>query len=534
KVLISTGSPSDTNVHLTYYIGDIHVFPDYYPTSTSISPYDTLLSGDVEFLFREKIQVKEKLLLNSIYLKKGELYSQQNYDDTNKKLGSLGIYKFVSIRFSKNPDNPRLLDFFIYLTPNKKNVLGFDFELNTANGNALGTGVSLNFRNRNFLRGAETFSVNIESGVEWAVNNPNITGINTVDLGLQFGLVLPKWVVPFQLKRNPQNAAQSIVNLEYNYQDRRIYYRNSIFSTSFGYDWRQSFSKRHIINPLSINFIRINEIRDSFQVILDDNPFLQESFTDQFIMGADYSFIYTSPVFLNGDSWFFRGTAEVAGNMASILDGLIRPNDTFTPFGNDYSQYLRLEGDIRYYKAVTRRSQLASRFYTGIGIAYGNSNELPYLKQFFAGGTTSMRAWILRELGPGAYIDTLVVNNPTVQPYQAAGFKLEANIEYRFDIFSAMEGALFLDAGNIWTIREDARGQEARFSTNFLDQLAVGAGFGVRFDFSYFVVRLDMAYKIRTPFPDEKTGSHFYYADRPFRVFRGQDVSYNLAIGYPF
>ncbi|MEM7105888.1 MAG: BamA/TamA family outer membrane protein [Bacteroidota bacterium] len=521
--------PEDSAVHETYQVGDIYIFPGFYPSSKNPVPFDTLEVDEYKFLYREKMGIKTKPLMNAIFLKKGNIFKQDDIDATNKKLGNLGIYKFVSIRFSKNKDEPNQVDFFIYLTPSKKLMLGFDFEINTANASALGTSININHRNRNIFKGAEIFSIGLEGGVEFGFSESQ-TLLNTLDIGTQFSLLFPKWIVPFKIKSNPRHSPKTRLTLEYDYQDRIQYYRNSLFSASFGYEWQPRPSIRHELTPISLNFLRINEVRERFQDILDNNPFLQNSFTDQFFLGGNYSFILTTPSFKNESSIYYRANAEVAGNSIGLMDRIIQPDFPFKPFDINYSQYLKVESDFRYYKSTGRKSSLASRIFIGVGMAYGNSDEVPYVKQYFAGGTTGMRAWRLRELGPGGYIDTLTQNDPTIQFYQAADFKLEANIEYRFDIISVVEGAIFLDAGNIWTLKEDNRGIEAKLTKDFYRQIALGTGFGLRLDFSYFIIRFDLAYKLRNPFPNEK-GSYWNYSDK---VFRFRDAALNLAVGYPF
>ena len=530
KVDVSTFilQPTDTSNHETYRVGEVYIHPGYYAAVDSDAPYDTLVVDGYKFLYREKMGIRTKPILNSVFISRGELYNQDDYDATRKKLGNLGIYKFVSIRYFRNPDNPNELDFFIYLTPNKKLVLGYDFEINTSNGSALGTALSVNHSNRNIFKGGEILSINVEGGVEFGFNN-DATPLNRLDIGTQFGLLFPKWIVPFKIKTNPRHSPKTNLSLEYNFLDERLYYKNSNFSASFGYEWQPKPTIKHVFNPVSLNFLKINEIRELFQDIVDNNPFIANSFNDQFFLGGNYSFIYATP-FQNLSSTYFRTNLETTGNAISLLDRIIQPDVNFQPFNIDYSQYLKLDADFRYYRKISRRSTLATRFYIGSGFGYGNADEVPYVKQFFAGGTTSMRGWKFRELGPGAYIDTLLLN-PSIQPYQAADFKMEANAEFRFDMISYFEGAFFIDVGNIWTLSEDNRGREALFTSDFLSQLAINAGFGLRLDFSYFIIRLDLAYKLRNPYRFEDSGSHWIYANKPFNI---TDAVLNLAIGYPF
>ncbi len=533
KVDVSTYvlNPTDTTRHQQYRIGDIYIYPGYYTAKSGITSFDTLsLPGGYHFLYKEKMSIKSKALLNAMFIEKGKLFKQNDFNDTKKRLSELGIYKFVTMRYFISKEDSTTLDFTIFLTPNKKQLLGYDIDLHTDNGAALGTGLNVNYRNRNFLKGAEAFTVNLNGGVEYGFGSSNNL-FQTIDFGAQFNLYFPKWVVPFKLKNNPRRPAVSRLTLDYNFLDRRDYYRYDVFSTSFGYEWKQNKHIKHIMNPLSLDFFRILEIRSAFSSILNSNLYIQNSFTNQFILGSNYSFIYTGPVRKNGISFYYRGNFESAGNIANSFDRIIKPNQTFQPFDFDYSQYIRLDNDFRYYQKFNRRSSLAGRLFMGVGTAYNNSTEVPYVKQYFSGGTTSMRGWRLRGLGPGSFVDSVLINDPSTQPYQAGDFKLEANMEYRFDIFSVLEGAFFVDAGNIWTIKLDDRGPDAVLSSNFFKQIAIDAGVGMRLDFSYFIIRLDFAYKLRNPIPDENGNYSVYKKLSDFNPF---DARLNLAIGYPF
>ncbi len=529
----------DGGDHEIYQVGDVYIYPGFLPTADDAN-LDTLDMGGGYFFISKggKLGIKTKPILNAIFLEKGTTYSQDAYDATNMKLGNLGIYKFVSIRYNKNRLKKNELTFHIFLTPIKKQELGYSFEVYTDNINALGTGVNLNYRNRNFFKGAEVFLISVENGLEFALTREeDDTGVdrifNSIDLSGRADIYFPKFIVPFKLSRNMRNnSPKTRLSLNVDYTKRRNYYTNTLFSASYGYDWQVGKHVRHVLNPASINFLVINEIEQNFQNILDSNIYLANGFVDQFFLGGNYTFVYTGPTFRNGNSWFFKGNVDVAGNTTYLFDQIIRPNVNFEAFGNkvDYSQYARFDADLRYYNNLGRRSTFASRVTASTGFAFGNSKELgtiPYVKQYSVGGTSSVRAWKLRELGPGSYYQ----NQDTVrQAYQAGDFRLEGSIEYRFDIFSALEGALFIDAGNVWTLREDEDRPGSKLSKDFLKQIAVGFGYGLRFDFSYFVIRLDLAYKLRSPYIDPESG----FDRKAFESLRFRDATFNLAVGYPF
>ncbi len=532
--VITTILPSETGDHEKFSIGNIYIYPGFYPTIDEVGTADTIDLGNGYFFIStngELPNIKSKPILSSIFLKKGDLYTQDAYDATSRKLGALGIYKFVSIRFDKSRTEKNVLDFNILLTPIKRQEVGYDFDIYTDNGIGLGIGTGLNYKNRNLFKGAEVFVFNVDGGVEIQRSlDETDEGLdrvfNSFDFNTNTTLYFPKFIVPFKVKPSYRNfSPKTRVGIEIDYKQRRNYFTNTVFSTSFGYDWRATKRIRHILNPFSINLLLINTDITFDTTVLASNAFLERSLENQIFLGGDYTFIYTSPV-VKGSSWVFRGNVDVAGNAVYLLDQAInKTEDPYSFFGNPYSQYTRFSGDLRYYYNIGRRSTFATRVSVASGFAYGNSTTIPYVKQYFVGGTSSIRAWRIRELGPGSYFE----EEEVTQPYQAGNFKIEGSAEYRFDIFYALEGALFIDAGNIWTLREDTARPGSQLTNDFLRQFAVGFGYGIRFDFSYFVIRFDLAYKLRNPYADPETGSYNAYKGLGFK-----NMNFNLAVGYPF
>ncbi len=529
-VTIEVLPPTDSTKHESYTIDKVYIYPDYYPAITGARSYDTTNIDGYEFVIAEKIGVRTKPILNGVFLKKGQIYTQEDYEDTTRKLDDLGIYKFVSVRLS-NPKADNKVDVFILLTPNKKMELGYDVEVNTDNEAIMGTAFSTSYRNLNIFKGAEVFRINGNFGLDFSLKQEDAGGrFRGVDVGLETEIYLPKFLVPFDLPGiSRRNDPKTRFALNYNYFDRIEYFRSNLFSLSFGYEWNETFTKSHRLNPINLNYFDLQKVRGQFQAILDGNTYLQNSFTDQLFPGISYTYTYTGQPRTDGSSWYFRGTAETAGNSMALVDNLIQPDNTFEPGGIPYSQFARLDTDVRYYKKITRKSAIAARLASGVGTAYGQSEALPYVKQFFVGGPSSIRAWRIRDLGPGEYQDTDTLS----QAYQAGDFKLEANLEYRFDIFSVVEGALFADAGNIWLLKDDGVRTNGVLTSDFYRGIAVGVGYGIRLDYSYFIIRFDMAYKVKNPFPNDQ-GNYRFYPNGFFQDFSFKDTVFNLAIGYPF
>jgi len=524
--------PTDSTQHKAYTIDDIYVFPDYYPGNTEIPSYDTLEVGGCKFVINDEMGLRKKPILDAIFLKKNQSFTQIDYDDTARKLDDLGIYKFISVQLAK-PKPGNKVDAYILLTPRKKMEFGYDVEANTNNGGMMGTALSLSYRNRNLLRGAEVFRINSNFGLDFLLqkNNPMQKRITGIDIGLQAELYLPKFLVPFRLRDiTRRNDPRTRLALNYNYFDRIQFFKSQLFTFSFGYEWNETFTKKHRINPININYFQLGEVRDAFKSILMNNTYLENSFNDQLFPGISYDYTYTGTKNQGGSSWFFQGNVETAGNLTGLIDKWIQPNKVFRLGDISYSQFARFQLDTRFYQDITRSNSIAMRLMGGVALNYGNSETVPYVKQFFAGGVSDIRAWRIRNLGPGAYQDN--VTTLIGQAYQSGDIQLEANFEYRFHIVSYLKGALFVDAGNVWLRENDAAREGGQFTNDFYKSIAVGAGIGFRFDYSYFVIRLDMAYKFRNPYPDE-FGRYRFYPNGLHQISL-DDTVYNLAIGYPF
>ncbi len=539
KVILK--SPTDSTFHQRYRIGNTYIFTQYNPTEIlTNSSLDTMAVDDFDgfYLMKpkeyDKFWVKAKPILNAFTFKKGDLYSANKYEETRKNLAGISAYRFIRIKSQPNPENPKLMDFYVYMNPASKMEAGLDFELNqirnisnSNNFNNLGIYNNLSFKHKNIFRGAEVLSVNSTTGVELNL----IEGqrlLNTLTVSLQTDLKSP-----IIRSDNILNGAQSRISLGYNFVSRELNiqetpysFLTNIFSFTAGYDWLKKRSK-HSFNPISINLLQ-PDIDEEYLLFLD-NLLLIRSYDEQLIIGSTYNYTYQSPVDINGGSYKFQLNAEAAGNSFYGLDAMINPNENFDFFRDSitYSQFLLLDVQGSYTKRLSENSALAFRVNFGLGKAFGNANELPYVKQFFSGGNASIRAWQIRDVGPGGYEPP-----EDVTPFQTGDIKLELNAEYRFlaNRYMDIDGAFFIDAGNIWLFEDpDSLNREFRFDS-FYNQIAIGSGFGIRKDFSLFVFRLDVGFKIRTAYETDKNllGKHYFLEN-----FWTQP-NFVIAIGYPF
>lgn len=553
-------APANTLRHEIYYIGDIRVITG---DSEGEQPTDTLISGIAFQVPDDDFYIKPDIIMKNIYLKEGVLYTRTAFDKTYQQLSRIAAYKFVSINGTarETPDS-NVIDYEILLTRNKKMGVGGELELNYSTvsftqRSLMGVSAQLSYNNRNLMRGAEVFNTSVETGIEINLRNPD-TLVNSLNLNFQNSLTIPKFIDPvgfygFLGGMNSTNAGrfrsrfgqqlkESTSQISGGYSFVRLirFYDYHSLNLKFGYEIQPDIRTRIRLTHAGIDYFS-PDFKPAFQSILDRNVFLRESFNKQLFTGLlfkDYTFEYSSPTRRSGFSYRMFYTAEISGleifAVNSLYNAVRDESNVFRIGGSnplDFSHFIKFDFDNRWYQSLGSGQQLAFRLGTGIGFTYGPfSQQVPYIKQFYLGGPVSIRAWQIRELGPGGYHDTTIPSNSSLPFYQTGDFKLEASIEYRADLFWIFESAIFIDAGNVWTVRHDPSRPGAQISWNFLDQIAIGTGFGLRMDFSYFIIRLDFGYKIRSPFPVE--GDYWLFEN--IKNFSLSQFTTNFAIGYPF
>ena len=541
-VTVKILSPDSTTFHQAYYLDSIYIHMQYIPTANIRTQYDTITYKGYRFIKikGEPFPVQLSTLANAIYLRSGEMFRQEYHDQTSQRLGKLDIYKFISLKYTPNGkfDNfgHPLIDYNIYLTPAQKMDWGFNASVNYISGDntigeALGLFVNGNYRNKNIFNGAQALNINVGYGIEAPFGTDKLIDLQnsfTQDFRTQVDLLFPPY----------SNNANLRISSAYNLVQRFQQYDYRLITTELGIDYKKSNSQSFSFNPISINYLNPT-VADEFQEILAINPLLERSFDQQFVIGGNFNFTFSKDNQRANESFLLRLGIDLSGNLLNVLDGAIDPETPFY-FGQDsitYSQYSILEADFRYFKTFYRYLTLACRFDVGVGFPYGNSAEsgLPYVKQFFAGGNASIRAWRVRQLGPGGNNDDL--EDTGTIPFQTGDFKFIGNLELRFGldfIFQGMEGAVFTDFGNVWSLTDDAEDGIRLLSTdNFLKRFAVGAGAGIRYDFSFFILRLDYAWRLRRTYSgtgNDADLSSFWEGQHA----KLQNGRLNLAIGYPF
>jgi outer membrane protein assembly factor BamA len=528
--------------HPLYRIKDIFIYPDFVPKEmieggdSYLKNLDTINYKGYYFITgQKKAQLKYDLILQTFYLKPGSVFNITNTEQTQSHLMTLKAYRLVNIFFSDTdaPESTQgselYLNCHVQLTLLSQQSFNIEVEGTNTAGNP-GGALNLVYQHKNLFRGAELFSMKLKGAFEViAQKDAKLQSIQ--EYGFETSLRLPKFLVPF-LKtegfiRN-YNPTTTIV-AAYNFQDMPIYSRRMANAT-FGYNWSGHSYRTHIVNPIQLNLVKMESIDTAFQKQIDASSYLANSYKNVMIVGGNYSFIFNNQkIQKSRDYWFLRVNAEAAGNLLSVasrLAGVRKAEGSYIILGQPFAQYIRTDLDLRYNVILNDASSVVYRGFIGMGIPFGNSKAIPFVKQYFGGGANGIRAWQVRSLGPGSYVvpDTINFIN------QTADIKLEANVEYRFKLFWILEGALFLDAGNIWTFNEDVSrpGSMFRFKT-FMNDIAVGTGTGFRFDFKFVTARLDIGMKLRDPSISGK--SRWIPASREFVR---NDFTFVLGIGYPF
>ncbi len=291
---------------------------------------------------------------------------------------------------------------------------------------------------------------------------------------------------------------QTSVTLGFEFLNKIQYYRMNSMNMGYAYQWKKSDRITHIYYPINFNSITLLKTTPEFDSILNSNPYIKKSFEEQFIAGMKYNFIYDNSSSKQTNGFYFQGGISTSGNLIDLFKRISSDTEErpYTTIGNVYSQFLKLTTDLRYYRNIDKHS-LAFRLYAGVGFPYSNSVVMPYVEQFYSGGSNSIRAFVARSLGPGAYH----AESSSDIIDQTGDVKLEGNVEYRFSLSEVVKGALFLDAGNVWLLNKDENRPDAEFHFNtFTNQLAVGTGFGLRFDFSFFILRIDLGFPLRNAY----------------------------------
>jgi outer membrane protein insertion porin family len=513
-----------------YTINDVFIMPNFRlnaPQADTIKNNATFYKG-YYVIDRRKIY-KPRLFEQSMQFSPGDLYNRTDHNLTINRLVTLGVFKFVKNRFEEVGDSNKLNAFY-YLTPLPKKSIRAEVNASTKSNNLTGSSITFGWRNRNTFRGGELLTIDATGGFEVQYGG-GFRGYNTYRLGGEIALAFPRFLVPFVTVNPPGGfVPKTRIMLGYDILTKQKLYTMNSFRGSLGYYWRESNRKEHTFNPIAITYVQPLQITQEYKDSMSDNPVLQKAVEEQFILGSNYNYNYNGLTEVFSRGFYFNGLIDLSGNVAGLLSGATQSNPKYL-FNAQFSQYIKLESDLRYYAPVTPgKSALASRIILGVGVPYGNSRQLPYVKQFFIGGNNSLRGFRSRAVGPGTFAP--LGSSSGFLADQSGDIKLEINTELRAKLAGILHGALFIDAGNIWLFKEDPDQPGAKFSSKFLSELAVDAGAGLRFDISFLVLRIDVGFPLRKPWLQNPWVLRNIDLLSP--AWRKSNLVYNLGIGYPF
>ncbi len=466
-----------------YQIERINVYPDYDlndSTKTNAERY-----GNKNY-YQDTLFFKPKHLNKFITLKEGQNYNPETSKNTARRLSTIGAYKYVNVQYkeidSSLTDSLGGLEANIYLSPLTKRALRAELQAVTKSNNFTGPNLALTYSNRNVFKGGETFNISANVGYETQLASGTNAGLSSLELGLKGELIFPRVISPITFDDDffEYSVPKTKTSLGFKYLNRSKLYTLLSGSALFGYVWNANKYVTYELNPISVNYTQLGNTTPEFQQILDDNPFLQRSFDQQFISGLTMSFTYNEMTgSFDPNQFFLNSTLDVAGNSISLL-GKENEEGVNEFLGLEYAQYAKADVDARFHLnfGKNRDQTLAFRLFGGYGLAYGNSEVIPFVKQYFAGGPYSVRAFRIRSLGPGTYNEADDPNSDGTFFDQTGNIRLEANMEYRFPIFSFFKGAVFADAGNVWNSKGNPTfdGKD-KFSSDFINELGMGAGF---------------------------------------------------------
>ena len=538
--------------HKKYKISEVNIYPNL-DKREEIGDMDTASYNNHQVYYYGPPMLRASTLADANRSIPGSLYSLKNTERTYSNYSSLGLFQFINISYvdgdSKDEEYGEI-GCNIELAMRKRQSYAFEL-VATSSDNDPGIRGNITYNNYNIFRGGEQLQVGVSGALESLRNRMEGTSKPMREFGITSKFETPKFLLPFsapefQRKYNPRTSIQ----ISYNNQ-RQPYYRRTIANASFGYNWKGNAYNKHSIYPIDFYLVSLpTQIDSAYFVDHIKETRLENSFIDHAILGVRYSFEFSNQTKEGRRNFIYlKSNIESAGIGVYTSNRISSWGEDSLFFNVPYFQYAKADIDYRQYHVITPRNKVVFRLFAGIGIPYGNSATMPFEKMYWAGGPYGIRAWSERSLGPGAYPADSIRN-------QLGDIKLEANLEYRFKLFWKLEGAFFLDVGNVWlldpqrktwlSVENNIENIRVFYFNRFWEQIAIGTGFGTRFDFSFILLRFDFGFKLRDPSiqpntdlrydgdePYYKTGSRWTISN-PDPEVRFWNLTFQFGIGYPF
>lgn len=531
---------ADTADHQKYYVRSVTFVTE---DALNGEARDTVAYRGMDFVYGDDRYIRPSSLYEKCFIEPGARYSARNVDLTYSSLSRLPILRFINIDMKPagRLADREMLDAVITISRNKKQSVSVELEGTNSAGD-LGFGVGATYLNRDLTHRSEQLSVKFRGAYESLSGNlEGFINKRFTEFAAETGITFPKFMLPFasgSFKKRVQATTEFA--LSFNWQERPEYTR-VIAGASWRWKWlhrRHDVTHRHTFDLVDINYVRLpRSTIDFLDQIAPSNPLLRYSYEDHFIMRMGYSFyksnrriptLEVNAFAMQPSITTVRASVETAGNLLEGLSAIFSHKDddgAYKVFGIQFAQYVKGEIDFTYVLNLNSRHALAFRAGGGIAYPYGNSRMVPFEKRFYAGGANGVRGWSVRTLGPGAYDAR---NSVTDFINQCGDISLILSAEYRAKLFWVLEGALFVDAGNIWTIHDYPNQPGGMFKFNqFYKQIAAAYGIGLRMDFTYFLLRFDLGFKAHNPAMNQEA---WPIAHMNWR----RDATFHFAVGYPF
>ena len=499
-------------------------------------PTDSIRYKDLTIHYEGKLRVRPSVLYNRLYFRPGDRYSQTQQERSQTALARLGTFRYSEFQYvprdtMRRQDTLDLRINTVYDLP-----LDGELELNvTAKSNdQIGPGAVFSVTKRNMFGGGETFGVKLRGSYEWQTGNKLDAGgskINSYELGLSTTLTFPRLLFPTLGKRDLNFPATTTFRLYADQMNRARFFKMLSFGGDASYEFQPSATSHHNVTPFKLAYNLLQHTTVEFDSIADNNKALMKSLQDQFVPSMSYTYTYDdSPITSKRHHVWLQGSITQAGllmDAAYAIAGKAFDKEGKKLFGNPFAQFIKGTVEARYNYQLGENQRLVGRIMAGAIYSYGNARTAPYNEQFYVGGANSVRAFTIRSIGPGRYYQSSEENKYAYID-RTGDLKFEANLEYRFQIMGDLHGATFLDCGNIWLLREDPDRPGGRLKAgHFFKDLALGTGFGIRYDMDFLVIRFDVGIGLHLPYETGKSG---YYNLPRFK----DGMGYHFAIGYPF
>jgi outer membrane protein assembly factor BamA len=533
-LFLNLRSTTPENAKHPFSINRIIIFPNYTlidpPPDTSrfgLTPIDSLLIRDTVYKF------KPELFKRTVTYRPGRLYSSNDQNATLNRFINLGVFKFVKNRFDvvKDTAHPYLLNAYYYLTPAKKKSIQAEIDGFSKENKYIGTQLSLNWKNRNTFKGAEQLAFKVYGGLEVSLSD-SIKNNDNYKIGAQASISVPRFVVPFfTIKEAHLYPPRTELLLAYEFFIKQSLYTKNIFQFQYLFDWKESSNKQHSFAPISLAYSFAKNVTDSFYKQAQLNPSILINVDSQAILGTFYNYTYKTLNPFARNQWYFNGGVDLSGNIAGWITGAKHVKEK-TIFKTPFAQFVKFDIDLRYKTKGKNKMEWANRLQVGLGFPYDNSNVLPFSKQYIIGGANSLRGFPARSIGPGTHVPSA----DDIRYYQVIGgdYKLLLNSEIRIPFSKKLSGAVFVDMGNIWTKDSLLFGTAGQIKKDWYKEIAVSTGFGLRFDMSVLILRVDLGIPLRKPYLPDGSRWVFNKIDFSDGRWRSENLILNIAIGMPF